>query len=97
MSTASGRPRPRKSDHILLVDRFLAPEIAIEISKMEGLYGISLREHYGDDAAQQLADVTFLTEAGVRGWGAHPEPTDVACPAGTRGDRRPPHQGVLLG
>lgn len=69
MSTASGRPRPRKSDHILLVDRCLAPEIAIEISKMEGLYGISVREHYGDDAAQQLADVTFLAEAGVRGWG----------------------------
>ena len=32
MSTASGRPRPRKSDHILLVDRCLAPEIAIEIA-----------------------------------------------------------------
>jgi hypothetical protein len=69
MSTASGRPRPRKTDLILLVDRCLAPEVAYEISKMDGLYGIPLHEHYGDGAAQRLDDITFLAEAGQRGWG----------------------------
>lgn len=69
MSTVSGRPRPRKADLILLVDRCLAPEVAYEISKMEGLYGLALKDHYGDQGAQQLADVTFLAEAGRRGWG----------------------------
>jgi PIN like domain len=69
MSTASGRPRPRKSDLILLVDRCLAPEVALEISKMDGLYGIALHEHYGNEAAQHLADITFLAEAGRQGWG----------------------------
>lgn len=69
MSTASGRPRPRRTDLILLVDRCLPPEIAHEVSKLDGLYGIPLRDHYGDEVAQQLEDVTFLAEAGQRGWG----------------------------
>lgn len=69
MNIASGRPRPRKTDLILLVDRCLAPEVAYEISKMDWLYGLTLHEHYDDDAAQQLEDVTFLAEAGQRGWG----------------------------
>ena len=69
MNIGSGRPRPRKGDQILLVDRCLAPELAYEICKMEGLHGIPLRDHYGDGAAQGLEDVTFLTEAGERGWG----------------------------
>jgi PIN like domain len=69
MSTSSGRPRPRSSDQILLVDRCLSPEIALEISKMDGLYGIALNEHYGDAVAQTLADVTFLAEAVAHGWG----------------------------
>jgi hypothetical protein len=69
MSTGSGRPRPRKGDHILLVDRCLAPEVAYEISKLDGLHGVPLRDHYGDETAQQLEDITFLTEAGQRGWG----------------------------
>jgi hypothetical protein len=47
MSIANGRPKPRRSDQILLVDRCLAPELAYEISKMDGLYGIALHEHYG--------------------------------------------------
>lgn len=69
MSTASGRPRPRKTDLIVLVDRCLSPEVAYEISKMDGLYGIPLKEQYGDQVAQQLPDVAFLAEAGQRGWG----------------------------
>lgn len=69
MNTGSGRPRPRKGDHILLVDRCLAPEVAYEISKLDGLYGVPLRDHYGDETAQQLEDITFLTEAGQCGWG----------------------------
>lgn len=69
ISTASGRPRPRRSDLIVLVDRCLAPEVALEISKLDGLYGVSLYEHYGDAAAQHLEDVTFLKEAGHHGWG----------------------------
>lgn len=69
MSTGSGRPRPRKADRVVLVDRCLAPEIACEITKMEGLYGIPLHEHYGDAAAHHLQDVNFLAEAGRRGWG----------------------------
>lgn len=69
MNTGSGRPQPRKNDHILLVDRCLAPEVAYEICKMDGMHGIPLRDHYGDETAQQLEDVTFLTEAGQRGWG----------------------------
>ncbi len=69
MNTGSGRPRPRKGDHILLVDRCLAPEIAYEISKMDGLYGIPLRDHYGDEIPQQVADITFLAEGGRREWG----------------------------
>lgn len=69
MSTGSGRPKPRKSDLILLVDRCLAPEVAYEISKMDGLYGIPLFEHYGDEVSQGLADVTFLAEAGQQNWG----------------------------
>ena len=69
MSTASGRPRPRRTDVILLVDRCLAPEVAYEISKMDGLYGVPLHEHYGDKAAQHLEDLTFLAEAGHRSWG----------------------------
>ncbi len=69
MSTANGRPGPRRSDQILLVDRCLAPEVAYEISKLDGLYGLPLHEHYGDDRAQRLEDITFLTEAGQRGWG----------------------------
>jgi hypothetical protein len=52
-----------------LVDRCLAPEVAYEISKMDGLYGIPLRDHYGDNTAQALEDITFLTEAGTLGWG----------------------------
>ncbi len=59
MNTGSGRPRPRKGDHILLVDR----------CQMDGLHGIPLRDHYGDITAQALEDITFLTEAGRRGWG----------------------------
>ncbi len=69
MNTLSGRPKPRKTDLILLVDRCLAPEVAYEVSKMDGLYGIALRDHYGDQDAQHLADVTFLAEAGQQGWG----------------------------
>ncbi len=69
MNTASGRPKPRRSDHILLVDRCLSPEVAYEVSKFDGLYGIPLAEHYGEAVAQQLADVTFLTDAGQSGWG----------------------------
>ena len=69
MSTEPGRPGPRRSDLILLVDRCLAPEVAYEISKMDGLYGVPLRDHYGDETAQMLEDVTFLAEAGQRGWG----------------------------
>ena len=69
MNTAIGRPRPRKGDHILLVDRCLAPEVAYEICKMEGLHGIPLRDRYGDEIAQGLEDIAFLTEAGQRGWG----------------------------
>ncbi len=69
MSTESGRPKPRRTDLILLVDRCLSPEIAYEISKMDGLYGIPLFEQYGDEVAQQLTDVTFLTEAGRSDWG----------------------------
>ncbi|CCI51327.1 PIN-like domain-containing protein [Nostocoides jenkinsii] len=69
MNTGSGRPRPRKGDQILLVDRCLAPEVAYEISKMDGIHGIPLRDHYGDETAQGLEDITFLTEAGQRGWG----------------------------
>lgn len=69
MNTGSGRPRPRKGDQILLVDRCLAPEVAYEICKMDGLHGIPLRDHYGDEAAQGLEDITFLAEAGQRGWG----------------------------
>jgi hypothetical protein len=65
---SSGRPRPPKDAHILLVDRCLAPEIAREISKMDGLYGIALTEHYDDVVAQALPDVAFLAEAGDRGW-----------------------------
>jgi hypothetical protein len=53
----------------MLVDRCLAPEIALEISKMDGLYGIALAEHYGDQVAQDLADVDFLANAGDAGWG----------------------------
>ena len=68
-STSSGRPRPPKGAQILLVDRCLAPEIAREISKMDGIHGIALAEHYGDDVAQRLTDVAFLAEAGDRGWG----------------------------
>ena len=68
-STSSGRPRPPKGAHILLVDRCLAPEIAREISKMDGIHGIALAEHYGDEVAHRLTDVTFLTEAGDHGWG----------------------------
>ena len=64
MNTGSGRPRPRKGDHIFLVDRCLAPEVAYEISKMDGLYGIPLRDHYGDNTAQALEDITFRTEIG---------------------------------
>jgi len=52
-----------------LVDRCLAPEVAYEISKMDGIYGIALKDHYGDNVAQRLADVTFLAEAGERCWG----------------------------
>ncbi|MFF5325362.1 hypothetical protein ACFY2Y_16790 [Janibacter hoylei] len=93
MSTVGGRPRPRKTDQILLVDRCLAPEVADEISKMDGLYGIALKEHYGDQAAQQLADVTFLAEAGQRGWGVLtqnprmwqvPQERDCIIESGTR-------------
>lgn len=69
MNTGSGRPRPCKGDHILLVDRCLAPEVAYEICKMDGLHGIPLRDHYGDITAQALEDISFLTEAGRRGWG----------------------------
>lgn len=69
MNIGSGRPGPRKGAHILLVDRCLAPEVAYEISKMDGLHGIPLRDHYGDDHAQRLEDTTFLAEAGRRGWG----------------------------
>lgn len=69
MNTGSGRPRPRKGDHILLVDRCLAPEVAYEISKMDGLHAVPLRDQYGDNTAQRLEDVTFLAEAGQRGWG----------------------------
>lgn len=69
MNTGSGRSKPRKTDSILLVDRCLAPEVAYEVSKMDGLYGIALRDHYGDRDAQQLSDVTFLAEAGEQGWG----------------------------
>ncbi|NYE01909.1 hypothetical protein BJY21_003093 [Kineosphaera limosa] len=36
---------------------------------MDGLHGIPLRDHYGDEVAQTLADITFLAEAGQRGWG----------------------------
>jgi hypothetical protein len=61
MSTSSGRPRPRSSDQILLVDRCLSPEIAHEISKVDGMFGIALHEHYGDAVAQSLAD-------GEAGW-----------------------------
>ena len=68
MSTSSGRPRPRSSDQILLVDRCLSPEIAHEISKADGMYSIALHEHYGDAVAQSLADVTFLAHAGEAGW-----------------------------
>lgn len=93
MSTVGGRPRPRKTDQILLVDRCLAPEVADEISKMDGLYGIALKEHYGDQTAQQLADVTFLAEAGQRGWGVLtqnprmwqvPQERDCIIESGTR-------------
>lgn len=69
MNTGIGRPRPRRGDRILLVDRCLAPEVAYEICKMDGLHGIPLRDHYGDETAQRLEDITFLTEAGQRGWG----------------------------
>lgn len=69
MNTGSGRPGPRRGDHILLVDRCLAPEVAYEICKMAGLHGIALRDCCGDDTAQQLEDITFLAEAGRRGWG----------------------------
>lgn len=69
MNTGNGRPRPRKSDLILLVDRCLAPEVAYEICNMHGLHGIPLRDHYGDETAQGIEDITFLTEAGQRGWG----------------------------
>lgn len=69
MNTGSGRPKPRKTDLILLVDRCLPPEVAYEVSKLDGLYGIALRDHYGDTEAQRLSDVTFLAEAGEQGWG----------------------------
>ena len=69
MSTASGRPRPRKADHIVLVDRCLAPEVAYEITKMDGLYGIPLHEHYGTRRFSNLKTWRFLPrqarEAGV--------------------------------
>lgn len=68
MSTDSGRPRPRKTDQIVLVDRCLSPEVAYEISKVDGLYGLPLYEHYGNEAAEGLEDVTFLAEAGQRDW-----------------------------
>lgn len=69
MSTGSGRPRPRKSDQIVLVDRCLAPEVAYELSKVDGLHGIPLCDHYGNPTAEALEDITFLSEAGRRGWG----------------------------
>lgn len=69
MNTGSGRPRPRKGDLIFLVNRCLAPEVAYEICKMDGLHGIPLCDHYGDETAQGLEDIAFLTEAGQRGWG----------------------------
>ena len=69
MSIVSGRPQPRKSDLVLLVDRCLAPEVAYELCKVEGLHGVPLRDHYGDDVAQRLTDVTFLAEAGQLNWG----------------------------
>ena len=68
MNTANGRPKPRRTDQIILVDRCLAPEVAYEVSKLEGLYGIPLSEHYGDETAQQLEDVEFLATAGQQGW-----------------------------
>jgi hypothetical protein len=68
-STGSGRPKPRKSDHILLVDRCLTPLLAREISKIDGLYGISLAEQFGDEAAQSMPDVDFLAIAGAEQWG----------------------------
>ncbi|REF24617.1 hypothetical protein [Calidifontibacter indicus] len=69
MSIAPGRPRPRKTDLVVLVDRCLPPEVAYELTKMENFYGIALKDHYGDDIAQNLPDVTFLEEAGQRQWG----------------------------
>ena len=95
MNTGRGRPRPRKGDHILLVDRCLAPEVAYEICKLDGLHGIPLRDHYGDVTAQALEDITFLTEAGQAGLGRpDPESSDVAGPSRTRLHHREPCSGL---
>lgn len=69
MDIAPGRPRPRNNDLIVLVDRCLPPEVAYELTKMDNFYGIPLKDQYGEQDAQQLADVDFLAEAGQWGWG----------------------------
>ena len=68
MDTGTGRLQPHEGDQIPRVDRCLTRG-RLRICKMDGLHGIPLRDHYDDETAQGLEDITSLTEAGQRGWG----------------------------
>ncbi|MEI2826391.1 MAG: hypothetical protein V9F04_08220 [Dermatophilaceae bacterium] len=53
---------------MLLVDRCLAPEVAYELCKMDGLHGIPLRDHYVDETAQLLERHHIPHRGRQRGW-----------------------------
>lgn len=59
----------KRPDQIgVLIDRCIDHRLGLEMRRIPGLRAASLAEMYGDEAAQHMADVEFLAEAGHHGW-----------------------------